>query len=59
MESVRYYFCKDVMQLLDVSESKAYGIIRQLNKELRNTGFLTIAGRVPIKYFEKRFNIER
>lgn len=58
MECVRYYFCKDVMHLLGLSESKAYAIIRELNKELSDTGFLTIAGRVPIKYFEQRFKIE-
>ena len=38
---------KDVMAALQVSESKAYGIIKQLNKELAEKGYITIPGKVP------------
>lgn len=51
----RYYFVHDVMSLLGVKESKAYGIIRTLNKELRGKGFITIEGRVPAKFFDERY----
>ena len=36
---------------------KAYEIIRKLNEELREKGFLTQRGRVNIKYFNERYNI--
>lgn len=45
---------KDVMAALEVSESKAYGIIKQLNQELAANGFITIPGKVPIAYFEEK-----
>ena len=44
----------DVTKELDVSESYAYKIIRQLNKELKDKGFITIAGRINRQYFNER-----
>lgn len=43
----------DVAKELDVSESYAYKIIRQLNRELKEKGFLTIAGRINRQYFNE------
>ena len=37
-----------------VSESMAYRIIRQLNKELKEKGYITVAGRVSRKYYQER-----
>lgn len=37
-----------------VSESMAYRIIRQLNKELKEKGYITVAGRVSRKYNQER-----
>jgi hypothetical protein len=48
---------KEVQTILHVSESKAYGIIRSLNQELREQGFLTVRGRVPEQYLKKRFHL--
>lgn len=36
----------DVAEELSVSKSKAYKIVRQLNKELEEKGIITVAGRV-------------
>ena len=44
----------DVAKELDVSESYAYKVIRQLNKELKEKGFLTIAVRINRQYFNER-----
>lgn len=44
----------EVMKRLGVKESKAYSIIRSLNKELKSNGYITVCGRVPRRYFEKR-----
>ena len=39
---------------LEVSESKAYGIIKQLNGELGAKGYITIPGKVSKVYFEEK-----
>ena len=45
------------MQILGVKQSKAYNIIKTLNDELKEKGFLTVAGRVPRKYFLERCGV--
>lgn len=44
----------EVSELLDVSQSHAYKIMRQLNKELEAKGKIVTAGRVSRKYLEER-----
>jgi len=46
---------KEVAELLGISKSKAYAIIRGLNQELSAKGFITVAGRVSRKFFEEKF----
>lgn len=46
---------KEITELLSVSDAKAYHIIRDLNKELTEKGFMVIPGRVNRRYFEERF----
>ena len=46
---------KEIGEVLGVSESKSYSIVRNLNKELSDRGYLVIPGRVSRKYFEERF----
>ena len=45
----------EVAQILDVSKAFAYKVVRELNEELKNKGFITIAGKVRRKYFEEKF----
>lgn len=45
---------EEVAQELKISESHAYRIMRQLNKELREKGMITISGRVSRQYFMER-----
>lgn len=49
-----YMFCGDVMDVLQISQNTAYVLIRKLNKELQEAGYITISGRVPSKYFYER-----
>ena len=49
------YTAKDLQELLGVSESKAYQIIRVMNSELESKGYLTIRGKVPCAYVQERF----
>lgn len=47
--------CVAVMNALGIGKSSAYAIIKQLNRELDEKGYLTIRGKVPAKYFRERF----
>ncbi|MBA9087506.1 transcriptional antiterminator [Fontibacillus solani] len=44
----------DVARLLQVSETTAYRIIKQLNDELKEQGKIVIAGKISRKYFEEK-----
>ena len=57
MKSINYG-AQEVADLLGVSQSKAYQVIRELNRELEEKGFFTIKGKVSRRYFERRFNCE-
>lgn len=50
-ENKRYLTATDVAELLDVSRSTAYRIIKRLNNELNKSGKITIAGKISAKYF--------
>ena len=52
--SPSYYTVRDVMEILGIGQSKAYGIIRKLNKELNEMGKITVAGKVSKKYFDEK-----
>lgn len=41
----------EVAEILDVSRSTAYRIIRRLNAELDKAGKITVAGKVSARYF--------
>ncbi|MBD5110983.1 MAG: helix-turn-helix domain-containing protein [Ruminococcaceae bacterium] len=45
---------EEVAEILGISKSYAYKIVRQLNNELKEKGFLTISGRVTKTYFMER-----
>ena len=45
----------EVAEVLDVSVTHAYKIMRQLNEELKAKGYITVAGRVNRQYFNERF----
>ena len=45
---------REVAEILDISESKAYKIIKQLNSELADRGYITIPGKVSKAYFEEK-----
>ena len=37
----------DVAQALGISKSHAYKIVRELNRDLKNAGYIVIAGKIP------------
>ncbi len=45
---------EEVQQILGVSKSYAYKVIKEMNSELQRQGYRTIAGRVSKQYFFKK-----
>lgn len=45
---------QEVAEILSISQSSAYKIMRQLNKELEEQGKITTSGRLSRRYFEER-----
>jgi prophage antirepressor-like protein len=54
-----FFRAAEVMKILEVSQSKAHQVIQDLNKELKGKGYITVAGRVPRKYFYEKFYCEQ
>lgn len=46
---------KDVAEILDIGLTKAYEVIKQLNAELEDKGYLTVPHKVPRKYLMERY----
>lgn len=51
----QFITAEEVQQILSVSRSKSYQIIRDLNKELKSMGYHTIVGKCPIQFFKQKF----
>ena len=49
--------CKaeEVARELGISKPYAYKLVREMNEELKQKGFITIPGRVSRRYFEEKF----
>lgn len=45
----------DVADELGISKGKAYKLIRDLNAELSEKGFIVIAGKLPRAFWETKF----
>ena len=50
-----YLTVNDVIEILGVSRSQAYKVIRNMNNDLAAKGYLTVQGKVPKKYFEEQW----
>ena len=55
MEQSIFISAQEVADMLGISKSKAYRIVRELNEELETKGFITVAGKVSRKFFEEKF----
>ena len=50
----QYITARELHEIMGISRGKAYEIIRVCNKELNEQGFITIAGKLPVAYLEKK-----
>lgn len=55
MRECLYYKAAEVQDMLGVSRGKAYQLIRDLNEELGEQGFIVIAGRIPKRFFDEHY----
>lgn len=55
MKNSLFYTAKEVQEMLGVSRGKAYQVVRKLNEELAEMGFIVVAGKVPKQFFQEHF----
>lgn len=46
---------EEVMETLGIAQDTAYKLIRKLNDELEDMGYIVVSGRLPRKFWEERF----
>jgi sugar-specific transcriptional regulator TrmB len=51
----QFITANEVAEVMGISRSKAYQIVRNLNKELKGMGYITVAGKCPIQFFQQKF----
>lgn len=58
--SEKFIRAEEVAEVMEISVAYAYKIIRKLNQELSDKGFITVTGRVNREYFNERvYSAER
>ncbi len=53
--TTQFITAAELAKIMGISKSKSYQIVRELNKELKKQGYLTVAGKCPIQYFKQKF----
>lgn len=56
MQDKNFLTADDVAQYMGISVSMAYKVIRKLNDELKDQGYITIRGKVNRRFFEMKIN---
>ena len=54
MSNQNYLRAEDVAEIMWISKAYAYKIMRKLNAELDEQGYITVSGRINRKYFMER-----
>lgn len=50
-----YYTAQEVAEMLGVSRGQSYKIVKQLNDELKEKGYIVVSGKIPKRYFAERY----
>lgn len=50
----QFIAAKEIASIMGISLSKAYEIIRELNSELKEMGYLVVRGKVSRAYFQEK-----
>ncbi len=51
----QFITANEVAEIMGISRSKAYQIVREMNKELKSMGYITVAGKCPVQFFKQKF----
>ena len=51
----QFITASEVAEIMGISRSKAYQIVREMNRELKAQGYLTVAGKCPAQYLKQMF----
>lgn len=54
IEKPKFLQAEEVASILGVSTTTAYRIIKKLNQELKEQGFVIIPGKISKRYFEQK-----
>lgn len=54
-EKKLFYTATELSEMLGISVGHSYKIIKQLNDELEKAGYMTLSGKISVRYFEKRW----
>ncbi len=55
MQKKMFVSASEMAECLEISRAHAYKIIKKLNIELEEKGFMTLTGKVSRIYFEEKF----
>ncbi len=50
-----YFTADEISVMLGISRGHAYKIVKKLNNELAEKGFIVISGKIPKKYFAEHY----
>ena len=53
-----FIFAREVSERLSISRAYGYRIVKKLNEELKEQGYLTIDGRTSRRYFDEKFYLK-
>lgn len=53
-----FIFASEVSEKLCVSRAYGYRIVKRLNEELKEQGYITIDGRTSRRYFDEKFYLK-
>lgn len=55
MNKSLYFTADEISEMLGISRGHAYKIVKKLNNELAEKGFIVISGKIPKKYFAEHY----
>ena len=55
MNEKLYYTAMEVAKMVGVGRTTAYNLIRKMNKELSENGYLVVDGKIPRDYFDEKY----
>lgn len=54
MQNTFYYTAMEVAEMLGISRTKAYKLVRDMNEELAKQGYIVVSGKIPKKYLHEK-----